>query len=265
MREKLQSVIEKPIFEIGVIAVIVASALSFGVRTFSLDPPVMAVINAFDYFVTVFFAIEVSLRFLAEAEKKHFFKRGWNIFDTLIVVLSLIPLPDGEYVLLARLLRIVRVLRLVSFIPELRQIVEALFKAIPRLGYVALLIFIVFYIYAVVGSLMFSKVNEDLWGNIGSAMLTLFRVMTFEDWTDVMYATLNLYAWAWLYYLSFILVVSFALLNTMIGVIVQSMEDVSDSKARTEINARLDTIERLLRDGQDKNRPPDPAKQSPDS
>jgi voltage-gated sodium channel len=89
--------------------------------------------------------------------------------------------------------------------------------------------------------------------------------MTFEDWTDVMYATLNLYAWAWLYYLSFILVVSFALLNMMIGVIVQSMEDVSDSKARTEINARLDTIERLLRDGQDKNRPPDPAKQSPDS
>ena len=149
--------------------------------------------------------------------------------------------------LLARLLRIIRVLRLISFIPELRQIVEALFKAIPRLGYVAILIFIVFYIYAVVGSVLFSSISDDLWGNLGSAMLTLFRVMTFEDWTDVMYATLQVYAWSWIYYLSFILIVSFALLNMMIGVIVQTMDDVSEQTLNPELEQRLTEIENILK------------------
>ena len=168
------------------------------------------------------------------------------------MVLSLIPLPDNEYVLLARLLRIIRVLRLVSFIPELRQVVEALFRAIPRLGYVVVLIFIVFYIYAVIGSLVFATINEALWGNVGSAMLTLFRVMTFEDWTDVMYATLDVHPWSWVYYLSFILIVSFALINMMIGVIVQSMEDVTESTSTVALNRSLDEIEGLLRTISDK-------------
>jgi voltage-gated sodium channel len=149
--------------------------------------------------------------------------------------------------LLARMLRLIRVLRLISFIPELRQIVEALVRAIPRLGYVVILIFIVFYVYAVIGSLLFAEVNENLWGNVGAALLTLFRVMTFEDWTDVMYATLNVYAWSWVYYLSFILLVSFALLNMMIGVIVQSMEDVSESKTSKKIDERFDRLESLIK------------------
>ena len=118
MQGKLKFITDHTAFEVVVMSIIIASALSFGVRTFALDPPVMSVINAFDYFVTIFFAIEVLLRFLAEPSKRGFFRKGWNIFDTFIVVLSLIPLPDNEYVLLARLLRIIRVLRLVSFIPE---------------------------------------------------------------------------------------------------------------------------------------------------
>lgn len=252
MQGKLKFITDHTAFEVVVMSIIIASALSFGVRTFALDPPVIAVINAFDYFVTIFFAIEVLLRFLAESSKRDFFRKGWNIFDTFIVVLSLIPLPDNEYVLLARLLRIIRVLRLVSFIPELRQVVEALFRAIPRLGYVVVLIFIVFYIYAVVGSLIFATISEALWGNVGSAMLTLFRVMTFEDWTDVMYATLDVHPWSWVYYLSFILIVSFALINMMIGVIVQSMEDVTESTTTVELNRRLDEIEGLLRAISDK-------------
>ena len=247
MQQKIKALIDNPAFEIAVIAVIIASSLSFGVRTFSLDPPIMVLVNTFDYFVTVFFALEVTLRFAGDPEKRAFFKKGWNIFDSIIVILSLIPLPDGEYVLLARILRLIRVLRLISFIPELRQIVEALVRAIPRLGYVVILIFIVFYVYAVIGSLLFAEVNENLWGNVGAALLTLFRVMTFEDWTDVMYATLNVYAWSWVYYLSFILLVSFALLNMMIGVIVQSMEDVSESKTSKKIDERFDRLESLIK------------------
>ena len=241
--EKIKTLIESTIFETLVLTIIIASALSFGFRTFSLTPPLVGFLTFFDYAVTVFFAIEIGLRFTAEPIKRHFLKNGWNLFDTTIVALSLIPLPDGEYVLMARLLRIVRVLRLITVIPELKKIVEALITALPRLGYVAVLIFIVFYIYAVVGSLLFARTDQNLWGDLGLAMLTLFRVMTFEDWTDIMYVTLDVYAWSWLYYLSFILLVSFALLNMMIGVIVQSMEEQNNDNEDLSLERRLASIE----------------------
>ena len=120
-------------------------------------------------------------------DKKRFLLDGWNLFDTLVVVGSLIPLDNSEAVLLGRLLRVFRVLRLVSVVPELRFLINSLLKAIPRMGYIVLLMFIIFYSYAAMGSMFFAKVDEFLWGDVSIAMLTLFRVATFEDWTDVMF------------------------------------------------------------------------------
>ncbi len=130
-------------------------------------------------------------------------------------------------VLLARLLRIFRVLRLVSMIPELRMLMAALVKSIPRMGYVALLMFIIFYIYAAIGSFLFADVDDYLWGNIAVAMLTLFRIATFEDWTDIMYATQEDFAWSWLYYLTFIFLTAFIFLNMMIGIVLDVMQKES--------------------------------------
>ena len=129
--------------------------------------------------------------------------------------------------LLARLLRIFRVLRLVSMIPELQMLLGALVKSVPRMGYVVLLMFIIFYIYAALGSFLFHNVDEFLWGNISVAMLTLFRIATFEDWTDVMYATQEVYAWSWIYYLTFIFLTAFIFLNMMIGIVLDVMQKES--------------------------------------
>ena len=126
--------------------------------------------------------------------------------------------------LLGRLLRIFRVLRLVSIIPELRVLLNAFLKAIPRMGYVSLLMFIIFYIYAAMGSIFFGQINPTLWGNISIAMLTLFRVATFEDWTDVMYETMAVYPLSWMFYLSFIFIVAFVFLNMMIGIVLQTLQ-----------------------------------------
>jgi voltage-gated sodium channel len=126
--------------------------------------------------------------------------------------------------LLGRLLRIFRVLRLVSIIPELRVLLNAFVSAIPRMGYVSLLMFIIFYIYAAIGSVLFHDINEGLWGNISIAMLTLFRVATFEDWTDVMYETMAVHPLSWAYYLSFIFVVAFVFLNMMIGIVLETLQ-----------------------------------------
>jgi len=175
----------------------------------------------------LFFLFEIIVRMAAEKRLVDFFKKGWNIFDFVIVVASLVPINDSEMVLVARLLRVFRVLRLVSMIPELRMLLTALVKSIPRMGYVALLMFIIFYIYAAIGSFLFRDVDPFLWDNISVAMLTLFRVATFEDWTDVMYATMEEYPLSWLYYLTFIFLTAFVFLNMMIGIVLDVMQKES--------------------------------------
>ena len=157
--------------------------------------------------------------------KRDFFKNGWNLFDAFVVLISLIPIQDTEMVLLARLVRIFRVLRMVSVIPELRVLINSLLKALPQLDYVMLLMFIIFYIYAAIGSLFFAQINPTLWGNIAISLLTLFRVMTFEDWTDIMYETMEVHSWSWIFYLTFIFFTAFAFLNMVIGIVVSVMED----------------------------------------
>lgn len=135
-------------------------------------------------------------------------------------------------VLLARLLRIFRVLRLVSMIPELQMLLGALLKSIPRMGYVVLLMFIIFYIYAAIGSFLFHNVDEGLWGNIALAMLTLFQVATFESWaTAVLYPTMEVYPYAWIYFLTFIFLNAFIFLNMMIGIVLDVMQKESAQMA----------------------------------
>ena len=216
------------LFETFIILIIITSALLVGVKTYEVTPFVLSLMGWLDFGVTLIFIIEISIRFLGEEHKRNFFKQGWNIFDTLIVIVSLIPINDSEMVLVARLVRVFRVLRMVSIIPELRFLLNSLVIALPRLGYVAALLFIIFYIYAAVGSLLFENINPVLWGDIAIAMLTLFRVMTFEDWTDVMYETMEVYPISWVFYISFIFLTAFAFLNMVIGIIVNVMEEEHD-------------------------------------
>jgi voltage-gated sodium channel len=221
------------IFELVVVAVIIISALEIGAKTYDLSDAAIFILEYLDVFITIFFLCEILVRFIGEEEKKNFFKSGWNIFDTLVVVISLIPVDESEMALLARLIRIFRVLRMISIIPELRILINSLLKALPRLGYVVLLMFIIFYIYAAVGSYWFSDINQVLWGDIAISMLTLFRVMTFEDWTDIQYETMEVYRFSWIFYMTFIFFTAFAFLNMVIGIVVGVMDE-EHTKERNE-------------------------------
>ncbi|MEH6580294.1 MAG: ion transporter [Halioglobus sp.] len=247
-------------FELLVISIIVFSALVIGVKTYPLPALATRIVVILDWAITFFFMAEITVRFLGEPEKKRFFHSGWNVFDTLIVVVSLIPIEDSEMALVGRLVRIFRVLRMVSIIPELRTLLNSLLAALPQLGYVGLMMFIIFYIYAAVGSTFFANINPDLWGDIAISMLTLFRVMTFEDWTDVMYETMAVYPLSWTFYLSFIFLSAFAFLNMIIGIVVNTLEEEHQREAaqaaeaageptlgelREEIRALRGVIERL--------------------
>ncbi|NIC06870.1 ion transporter [Billgrantia bachuensis] len=228
-RDRFERLRAHKAFELTVITIIVVSALLIGAKTYEEEvSPIQEWLLLLDTAVTVFFLVEILIRMAAEKRLRDFFKRGWNVFDFLIVTASLIPMDDSEMVLLARLLRIFRVLRLVSMIPELRMLIAALFKSIPRMGYVALLMFIIFYIYGAIGSFLFASVDEKLWGNISLAMLTLFQVATFESWaTAVLYPTMEHYPYAWIYFLTFIFLNAFIFLNMMIGIVLDVMQKES--------------------------------------
>ncbi|KAG1682860.1 Peptide methionine sulfoxide reductase MsrB [Nymphon striatum] len=200
------------------------AALTVGLKTYDIDPFYLHIVHYVDTAITYLFLFEIIVRFIAQGHSLAFFKKGWNVFDSLIVAISLIPIEDSEMVLLARLVRIFRVLRLVSVIPELRILISALIKALPPMGYVLLLMFIMFYIFAAVGSVLFEHINPVLWGDIAVSMLTLFRVVTFEDWTDVMYETMEVYPISWIFYLSFIFLNAFVFLNMMIGIVIDRMQ-----------------------------------------
>ncbi|GAB3106663.1 ion transporter [Pseudomaricurvus hydrocarbonicus] len=221
-------------FELFVVGIIIFSALVIGVKTYPLPEALLQAVVVMDWAITVIFLVEIVIRFLGEPDKKRFFRSGWNIFDTLIVVVSLIPIEDSDMALIGRLVRIFRVLRMVSIIPELRMLLNSLLKAMPQLGYVLLMMFIIFYIYAAIGSTFFASVNPELWGDIAVSLLTLFRVMTFEDWTDVMYETMTEYPLSWFYYLSFIFFTAFAFLNMIIGIVVNVLEEEHQRVAKAE-------------------------------
>ena len=224
LQQRFLRIRENKLFETLVIVIIVVSALVIGAKTYDMHPTVYRLFAIMDWVITVFFLVEILIRMAAEGGLRNFFRKGWNIFDFVIVTASLIPFDESEMALLGRLLRIFRVLRLVSIIPELRVLLDAFFRAIPRLGYVSLLMFIIFYIYAAMGSIIFATINQTLWGNISVAMLTLFRVATFEDWTDVMYETMAVYPLSWMFYLSFIFIIAFVFLNMMIGIVLQTLQ-----------------------------------------
>ena len=219
----LHSLEKSSIFQAAVIFIIVLSALTIGAKTYDLPPLAMQVLSFLDIGITVFFLVEILLRFAVSDSKRNFFKDGWNIFDTIIVLGSLVPLRNSDVVLIGRLLRVFRVLRLVSVVPQLRVLINALLKAIPKMSYIALLMFIIFYIYAAIGSLFFTHINDELWGDVSIAMLTLFRVATFEDWTDVMYETMDVFPLSWIYFVSFIFFAAFVFLNMMVGSILEVM------------------------------------------
>jgi voltage-gated sodium channel len=241
-------------FEFFVIAVIIISALEIGAKTYPLGPTALAITQHIDVFITLFFLVEILIRFIAEENKRGFFKSAWNVFDTLVVVISLIPIDESELALLARLIRVFRVLRMISIVPELRVLINSLLTALPRLGYVVLLMFIIFYIYAAIGSFLFSEINPVLWGNIAISMLTLFRVMTFEDWTDIQYETMEVYPMSWIFYMTFIFFTAFAFLNMVIGIVVGVMDE-EHSKERNkgqpslaDIQAQIASLSEQLND-----------------
>ena len=211
---------ESRLFQYLVISIIIFNAFTIGFNTYDLSDFSKRIINYLDYSITIFFVTEILIRFIGEPKKIKFFKSGWNLFDTTIVLISLIPIPNNSSFLLLRLLRVFRVLRIISIIPELKLIIEALLGSIKRVFYVGLLLFIILYIYATIGSILFSDEIPERWADAGVSMITLFQVLTLSSWEQVMLPLQEIYWWAWIYFFSFIIICGITMLNLLIAILV---------------------------------------------
>ncbi len=218
-----RKLVRAPLFERAIIGLILLNALILGLETNATLAENFG--NWFELghqLILTAFIIEALLKISAVAPRfKLYFGDGWNLFDFSVVVFSLLP-ATGELAMIARLLR---VLRLISTLPELRLIVATLIRSIPSMANIMLLMSIIFYIYAIAGFHLFHLHDPEYWGTLGLSLLTLFRVVTLEDWTDIMYTAMETLPWAWAYFVSFVVIGTFVIINLFIAVVLNNLEE----------------------------------------
>jgi len=226
MHRIAQKITNHPIFSPVVMAIIIVASILVGLETVpSLVSRYDHIFTMTSYAVQALFTIEVGLRIMAEGRKPwNFFRSGWNVFDFMVTAIFYLPF-DGHYASVLRLVRIFRVFRVVSALPRLQMLVGALIKSIPSIGYVSVLLFIQFYIFAVIGNFQFGEFDPVHFGDLGRALITLFEIVTLEGWVEV-YQSLPNVVPATIYFISFIVLGTMIILNLFIGVVLNGFEEV---------------------------------------
>jgi voltage-gated sodium channel len=257
LRQKNANFLETAWVRNFIIGVIIFNAIILGMET---SKPIMAtagdLILMLDRICLAIFVVELAAKLFANGLR--FFRNGWNLFDFIIVGVSLIPGNGGLSVL--RALRILRVLRVISVVPSLRRVVEGFITALPGMGSVFLLMGIVFYIGAVMATKLFGASFPQWFGTLGQSGYTLFQIMTLESWSmGIVRPIMEVYPYAWAFFVPFIMVTTFAVVNLLVGLIVNSMQDAHAEEGnaitdayRDEVMAKLDAIEQRL-EGQGKS------------
>ena len=219
-------IVAAPAFNGLIIAMILITALGLGLETSQAFHARFghAIQWAFHAALAIF-VIEAAIKLTAVAPRfERYFKDGWNLFDFVILVLAFVP-DAGELALVARLARLLRVLRVATVVPQLRVIVSTLIRSLPGLGHVMLLLSAVFYVYAITGVHLFRDHDPTHWRNLGIALLSLFRVMTLDNWTDIMYVAMEFHSMTWLFFVSFVMLAAVIMINLVIAVVINNLHD----------------------------------------
>ena len=275
MSSNCKSIVNSKFFQRLILVTILLAGVVVGVQTFKAFAGEHAIVlNTLDSFILGIFMIEAVIKILAEGNRpQNYFKNPWNVFDFIIVVACLLgPVIHlgGDFLPVLRLARILRVLRLVSAIPKLQLLVSCLLRSLPSMFYVSILLFLLFYIYGTMAVFLFAENDPIHFRNLQTSILSLFRVVTLEDWTDVMYINMygsenygyssnDLAKWSpissasplggALFFVSFVLIGTMIVLNLVIGVIMNSMDESNaEMKIKQEL-IRRKTSPEPLRDG----------------
>lgn len=245
--EMLRKIIRSKLFNYFIFSLILLSAVIIGLETYpGFAEKYHDVLSLIDKLIIALFTLEIALKIISNGKRPWiYFSDPWNVFDFVIVVICLIPLNDTHYFAVFRILRILRILRMITVFPKLKLIIGALLKSIPSMGYVIMLIGILFYVYAIVGVFVFGATDPIHFGDLHHAFVTLFKVLTLEGWTDIMNVHIFgdvgkenmqiISLWPFFYFASFILIGAMIIMNLFIGVIMNSMEE-SQKELTQELN-----------------------------
>ncbi len=223
IRPRLRALVDHPRWEQTVLTIIVLNAITLGLET-SGTAMVYAgtLLTTLDSVFLTIFVFEIALRLLAHGAR--FWRDPWSVFDFLVVAVALIPATESLSGL--RALRILRVLRLISAVPSMRRVVSGLFRAIPGMGAVVMLLSLIFYVFSVMATMLYGESFPQYFGTIGESAYSLFQIMTLESWSQgIVRPVLEVHPLAWLFFIPFILMTSFAVLNLFIGIIVDAMQE----------------------------------------
>ncbi|WP_295880123.1 ion transporter [uncultured Thiohalocapsa sp.] len=247
-RERIGTWIESAPVQRIIIAVIIVNAVTLGLETAdALMATLGGLLKALDRAALAVFVVEIGLKLYAFGWR--FFRGAWNVFDFAVVAIALVPASGPLAVL--RALRVLRVLRLVSTVPRLRFVVEALLAAVPGITSIAGLMLLLFYVFAVMSTSLFGARFPEWFGSIGASMYTLFQIMTLESWSmGIVRPVMDAYPAAWAFFVPFILIATFTMLNLFIGIIVdtmQTMHEADHAAERREMEGAMhDDTDRVL-------------------
>jgi voltage-gated sodium channel len=233
--EWLRKLVVDPRTERVVMTLIIVNAVILGLET---SKPVMSsygrVLEILDHIILGIFVIELTARILVH--RWAFFRDPWSLFDFAVIAIALVPATETFSVL--RALRILRVLRLITTVPALKRVVAGLLAALPGMGSIVLLFGLIYYVFAVMATKLFGDDKPELFGSLGSSLYTLFTVMTLEGWTnDVAKPVMESHPHAWLFFIIFIVVTTFMVLNLFIGVVVNAMQAEAVKTEATQLEA----------------------------
>ncbi len=230
----MRQFVESRGFNAAVTAVIIINAVTLGLETWPAAMQAAGpLLLAIDRLALLVFTVEIGLKLWVY--RASFFRGGWNVFDFTIVAIAWIPAAGPLSVL--RALRILRVLRLISIVPQMRTVVGALFTALPGMGAIVAVLLLVFYIAAVMATKLFGAAFPQWFGTIGESMYSLFQIMTLESWSmGIVRPVMDVYPYAWVFFVPFVIVTSFAVLNLFIALIVNSMHS-AHTQDRVEAEA----------------------------
>jgi voltage-gated sodium channel len=222
LRDRLRRIVEAPASQRAITVLILFNAVILALET---SQTVMAaagdVLTLLDHCILAIFVAEIALKLIGQG--RNFFRDPWNLFDTAVIAIALVPATESLSVL--RALRILRVLRLISAVPSLRRVVGALLHAVPGMGSVVALLSVIYFVFSVMATKLFGGAFPEWFGDIGGSAYSLFQIMTLESWSmGIVRPVMEVYPLAWIYFVPFILITSFAVLNLFIGIMVDAMQ-----------------------------------------
>ena len=235
LSSRIEKIVESRWFQTVVLALIIFNAIILGAETFDGVVERMGpIISAIDEVIIYAFVVEIILRILAAPGA--YIRNGWNIFDFIIVMVSLLAASSGLAAL--RAFRVLRVLRVITVIPRMRVVVSALLDSIPGIASVGVILALIVYVFAVIAATLYGPLHPTLFGDVFASMYTLFQVMTLEGWPDIARAVSETHPNSWIFFMAFVLIATFTMLNLFVAIVVRVVEEDSEDLFKDVIESQ---------------------------